>query len=173
MKSSIGLAPGQQKNIAKLTWERHQIARREEELRSEDSLRASLDHSRDINEITSAALTESSRGGSSANTNSNASTLGFAAGGFAAGFFGGVAGGFSTADSNSSASSWQNSSRNASASAMQGLRDRVQQGASSIRSQRASTVVEVGESESVQAVTEIISNYNHKIIWQKRLQKAY
>jgi hypothetical protein len=118
LKSSIGLAPGQQKNIAKLIWERHQVARREEELRAQDTLSANIDHSRDINEITSAALTESSRGGSSANTNSNASTLGFAAGGFGPGFFGGVAGGFSTADSSSSASSWQNSSRNASANAM-------------------------------------------------------
>jgi hypothetical protein len=37
----------------------------------------------------------------------------------------------------------------------------VQQGATTIRSQRASTVVEVGEEESVTAVTEVIANYNH------------
>ena len=154
---SLPLAPGQKKQLAVVDWERREVTSREESRTSVDRIDASLDRDRDISEIVSATLSESTRGGSSA------STGGFGGGLGVAGIFGsvggllGIGGGFASADSDA----WQNSSRKTSANALNQLRDRTTQSASSVRSQRTSVVHTVAQGERVTATTESVANYNH------------
>lgn len=154
---SLPLAPGQKKQLAVVDWERRETTARQEFRESRDQLEASVERDRDISEIVAGTLNESTRGGSSA------STGGFGAGLGVAGIFGsvggllGVGGGFASADSNA----WQNSSRSTSANALNSLRDRTVQAASSVRSQRTSVVHTVAQGERVSATTESVANYNH------------
>lgn len=154
---SLPLAPGQKKQLAVVDWERRETTTRDEFRESRDSLEASIDRDRDVSEVVAGTLNESIRGGSSA------STGGFGGGLGVAGIFGsvggllGIGGGFASADSDS----WQNSSRSTSANALNQLRDRTVQSASSVRSQRTSVVHTVAQGERVTATTESVANYNH------------
>lgn len=150
---SLPLAPGQKKQIAVLDWERREVAARTEELDETEALDAAISRDRDINEIVTGTVSESVRGGS------RASSAGIAGGfaGFALGGLLGVGGGASTANS----SAWQNSSRNTAASALNQLRDRTIQSASSVRSQRSTVVQTSRQGERVIATTETVANYNH------------
>ena len=154
---SLPLAPGQKKQLAVVDWERREVTSREESRTSSDRIDASLDRDRDISEIVSGTLSESTRGGSSS------STGGVGGGAGASGIFGavggllGIGGGFASADSEA----WQNSSRKTSANALNQLRDRTTQSASSVRSQRTSVVHTVAQGERVTATTESVANYNH------------
>lgn len=154
---SLPLAPGQKKQLAVVDWERREVTSLEESRISADRIDASLDRDRDISEIVSATLSESTRGGSSSSTGGFGGGLGIAAIIPPVGGLLGVGGGFASADSEA----WQNSSRKTSANALNQLRDRTTQSASSVRSQRTSVVHTVAQGERVTATTESVANYNH------------
>lgn len=154
---SLPLAPGQKKQIAVVDWERREVGARTEALEARDELDAAISRDRDINEIVSASVNESVRGGSSSSAGAFGGGLGI--GGIVGNFGGllGIGGGMSSASSNA----WQNSSRNTAASALNSLRDRTIQSASSLRSQRSTVVQTVSQGERVTASTESVANYNH------------
>ncbi|MEU8526412.1 helix-hairpin-helix domain-containing protein [Streptomyces sp. NPDC048629] len=154
---SLPLAPGQKKQIAVVDWERRETTARQEFREARESLEASLTRDRDISEIVSGTLNESTRGGSSSSSGSIAAGLGIAAIIPPVGGLLGVGGGYSSADS----SSWQESSRSTAANALNQLRDRTVQAASAVRTQRTSVVHTVAQGERVVATTESVANYNH------------
>jgi hypothetical protein len=150
---SLPLAPGQQKLVSILDWNRDEVASRRAERESRERLEADLVHDRDISDIIRSTLTERLDGSSRARV--------AGAGGVIGGFIGplvfGAAGGVSSASSTAS----QTSARSVSGLALNRVRDRTQQAASAVRSQRA-TVVQTGrQGESVRAQTEAVANYNH------------
>ncbi len=154
---SLPLAPGQKKQIAVLDWERRESAMRQEALEEEESLTATLSRDRDIGEVVNSVLTESSRGGSSANTSSFGGGLGIGA---ILGPVGGVLG-IGGGASNANSTAWQNSSRNVAANSLQTLRDRTSQAAAAMRAQRSTVIQSVAQGERVSVVTETVANYNH------------
>jgi hypothetical protein len=154
---SLPLAPGQKKQIAVLDWERRESAIRQESLEEEESLTATLSRDRDIGEMVNSVLTESSRGGSSANTSSFGGGLGIGAILGPVGGLLGVGGGASNANS----TAWQNSSRDVAANSLQTLRDRTSQAAAAMRAQRSTVVQSVAQGERVSVTTETVANYNH------------
>ena len=154
---SLPLAPGQKKQIAVVDWERRESAARTEALQEREDLQAAIERDRDISEIVSATLRESTRGGSSASSGSIAAGLGVGAILGPVGAVLGVGGGHSSADS----SAWQESSRDTAANALNQLRDRTVQSASAVRSQRSSVVQTVVQGERVAVTTETVANYNH------------
>ena len=154
---SLPLAPGQKKQIAVLDWERRESAVRQESLQEEESLSATLSRDRDIGEMVNSILTESSRGGSSADSGGFGGGLGVGAILGPVGGLLGIGGGYSSASS----SAWQNSSRNVAANSLQSLRDRTSQAAAAMRAQRSTVVQSVSQHERVTAVTETVANYNH------------
>lgn len=154
---SLPLAPGQKKQIAVLDWERRESAIRQESLEEEESLTATLSRDRDIGEMVNSVLTESSRGGSSANTSSFGGGLGIGAILGPVGGLLGIGGGASNANS----TAWQNSSRNVAANSLQTLRDRTSQAAAAMRAQRSTVIQSVSQGERVSVTTETVANYNH------------
>src|SRR5581483_3072595 len=154
---SLPLAPGQKKQIAVVDWERRESAARTESVEFSEQLAALLERDRDISEIVSGTIRESTRGGSSASSGSIAGGLGVGAIFGPVGAVLGIGGGHSSADS----SAWQESSRSTAANALNQLRDRTAQSASSVRSLRSSVVQTVTQGERVIATTETVANYNH------------
>lgn len=154
---SLPLAPGQKKQIAVLDWERRESALREESLVASESLQATLSRDRDIGEMVSSVLTESSRGGSSAITAGIAGGGGLGFIGNAVGGLLGVGGGVGGASS----SAWQDSARNVTGSSLQTLRDRTSQAAAAMRAQRSTVIQTVSQGERVAVTTESVVNYNH------------
>ncbi|MBU1172329.1 MAG: helix-hairpin-helix domain-containing protein [Proteobacteria bacterium] len=154
---SLPLAPGQKKQISVIDWERRESATRSEILEERESLDASISRDRDISDVVSGTVNESMRGGSKSSSGSVAGGIGIGAILGPVGGLLGVGGGHASASS----SSWQNSSRSTAASALNQLRDRTIQSASSVRSQRSSVVQTVQQGERVRATTETVANYNH------------
>lgn len=150
---SLPLAPGQQKLISILDWERREETRRTEQRRTTEDLSADLSHDRDISDIVRSALHERMDASSRANT----SAVGAAIGGFIGPIVFGAAGGTSSASS----SAQQASARDIAASALNQARDRTLQSASAVRGQRATVVQTARQGESVRAQTEAIANNNH------------
>jgi hypothetical protein len=150
---SLPLAPGQQKLISILDWERRDEVRRTEHRIATESLSASLSHDRDISDIIRSALHERMDASSRAST----SAVGGAVGGFIGPIVFGAAGGVSKASS----SAQQASSRDIAASALNQARDRTLQSASAVRGQRATVVQAARQGEAVRAQTEAIANNNH------------
>lgn len=150
---SLPLAPGQKKQIAIVDWERHdESVRRSRRSESED-LSATLAHDRDISDIMQSALSEHARGKSSAKVSAVGGGIGIAIGPIVLG--GG--GGHSSASSTAHAHSW----RAVTASTLSQARDRTQQAASALRSQRATTVQTTTQGESLRAQSEVVANHNH------------
>src|SRR6185312_3865484 len=149
---SIPLAPGQKKQISTLDWNRADTTSRTEATDSFEAVSATLSRDRDIDEIANVAFSESLRGGSKASTYAGGGGFGLAIGPLVIGGGGGAAKASSTA--------WSDNSRNLSGQTLNQLRDRVSQGASSVRNQRSTVVETVGQSERVTATTEVIANYN-------------
>lgn len=158
---SLPLAPGQKKQIAIFDWDRTESNTRSEDTRFEESLDAHLSRDRDVNEISKASLSENVRGQSTANTSSRSGGFGVAGGAFGPGAFIGVAGGASWNNGSASSTASNSANRNASSQALQSLRDRVMQGASSIRNQRSTVVNLSRQGEKVTATTEVVANHNH------------
>jgi hypothetical protein len=154
---SLPLAPGQKKQIAVLDWERRETAIRQEALEETESLQATLSRDRDIGEMVSSVLSESSRGGSSASTSAVAGGIGIGAILGPVGGLLGIGGGASNANSRA----WQDSSRQISADSLQTLRDRTSQSAASMRAQRSTVIQTVTQGERVSVTTESVANYNH------------
>ncbi|MCC7154661.1 MAG: hypothetical protein IT161_08805 [Bryobacterales bacterium] len=150
---SLPLAPGQQKLISILDWQRREIAMRAETRRVSEDLNATLLHDRDISEVVSASLSESMVGKSSASVKA----VGGAVGGFIGALVFGAAGGVSSARSSAS----QVSARDVAGSVLNVARDRTMQAASAVRSQRSTVVQTARQGETVRAQTEVIANYNH------------
>lgn len=150
---SLPLAPGQQKLISVLDWNRSEVSSRRAARTETEDLVADLSHDRDISDVISSSLTESMRGKSRADVE--------AAGGGIAGFIGplvfGAAGGVSSAGSSAS----QTSARAVTGLALNQVRDRTLQSASAVRSQRSTVVQTARQGESVRAETEVVANYNH------------
>jgi hypothetical protein len=150
---SLPLAPGQQKLVSMLDWNRTDVASRRAEQTVTEDLVADLTHDRDIADVIRSTLTESMRGRSHADTEA----VGTAVAGFIGPVVFGAAGGVSSAGSTAS----QTSARAVTGQALQQVRDRTMQSASAVRGQR-STVVQSGrQGESVRAQTEVVANYNH------------
>lgn len=154
---SLPLAPGQKRRMVVLDWDRQELGVRQESRSFEERFSATASRDRDISEIVNSTVTESIRGGSSANSWG-------AGGGFGlgipigAGFLGiGVAGGAGGASS----TAWQNSARGLAASTAQNLSDRTQQAAAAVRSQRGTVVTSQRQGESVSVTSEVVANYNH------------
>jgi len=154
---SLPLAPGQKKQIAVLDWERRESAIRQEALEETESLQATLSRDRDIGEMVSSVLSESSRGGSSASTSAVGGGIGIGAILGPVGGLLGIGGGASNANSRA----WQDSSRAVSADTLQTLRDRTSQAAASMRAQRSTVIQTVTQGERVAVTTESVANYNH------------
>ncbi len=158
---SLPLAPGQKKLISVVDWERRERTERAEETTSNESLIAALSRDRDLGEVVTGTLSESSRGGSKSTTASvGAGTAGAGNGSYQGFNFGallGVSGGYGEANS----SAWQDSTRNLASSSLQNLRDRTLQSASAIRGLRSSVVHTVTQGEAVSATTEVVANHNH------------
>jgi hypothetical protein len=150
---SMALAPGQQKLVSLLDWERREATARTERRITTETLAADLAHDRDISDIVRSALHEHMDAHSEAST----SAVGGALGGFIGPVVFGAAGGVSSASSSAN----QASAREVSATALNQARDRTLQSASAVRGQRATVVQTAREGESVQAQTEAIANYNH------------
>lgn len=174
---SLPLAPGQKKQIAVMEWDRKEAAARVEQLDAVDELSNTLVHDRDINEIVKANLSESMSASSHSTVKGSSGGVGVGMGsgssGGASGSYGGInllagfssmigiSGGFSKSKGDSSSNASQDATRSLFSASEQNLRDRTMQNASTVRSQRASVVTTVGQSESFRFTTEVIANHNH------------
>lgn len=158
---SLPLAPGQKRQVAILDWDRTETASRAESLTANDSIKADLTRDRDILEIVSATLTENTIGGSLAVNAGSSSSEGFAGPGSGAASALMMVAGSATGIGGGASLGFQKGSRSTSSDAMQQVRDRIAQSASSVRSQRATVVQSVSQSETLTAQTEVIANYNH------------
>lgn len=158
---SLPLAPGQKKLISVVDWERRERTERTEATFGSESLTAALSRDRDLGEVVTGALTESSRGGSrSTSAGVGAGTGAAGNGSYQAFNFGaliGVSGGYGESNSNA----WIDSARNLSSGSLQELRDRTLQSASAVRGLRSSVVHTVAQGETVRATTEVVANHNH------------
>lgn len=150
---SLPLAPGQQKLVSVLDWDRRETARRDARRTETEELVADLTHDRDISDIITSTLRETLDGRSSADV----SAVGGGLGAFIGPLVIGAAGGVSSAGSTAS----QTSGRDVSGSALNQVRDRTMQAASAVRGQRASVVQTARQGEAVRATTEVLANYNH------------
>ena len=154
---SLPLAPGQKRRMVILDWDRQETGIRQESRTFREDFGATLSRDRDVAEIVNSTITESIRGGSSANTWGAGGGIGLGIP-VGSGFLGlGVAGGGGGASS----TAWQNSARNLAASTAQQLADRTQQASSAVRSQRGTVVTSQHQGESVSVTSEIVANYNH------------
>lgn len=158
---SLPLAPGQKKLVSVVDWERREQTSRDEVTGSQETLQAALSRDRDISEVVSGALTESSRGGSRSTTAGAGMGTGAAGNGsyqqFNFGALMGVSGGIGSATSDA----FQESARHLSGSSLQSLRDRTLQSASAVRNLRSSIVQTARQGEAVRASTEVVANHNH------------
>lgn len=150
---SVPLAPGQQKLISVLDWERRESVARSAGRRTGEQLAATATHDRDISDVIRSVVSEHLDGESSADVAGGAAGLGGFVGPFVVGGMGGFAGASSTAS--------QTSGREVAGSALNQVRDRTLQAASAVRSQRTSVVQTARQGDSVRAQTEVIVNYNH------------
>lgn len=150
---SLPMAPGQQKLVSILDWNRTEVASRRAERTVTEDLVADLTHDSDVADVIRATLSETLRGRSHATTGA----IGTAVAGFVGPLIFGAAGGVGSAGSTAS----QTSARDVTGRALQQVRDRTMQASSAVRGQR-STVVQTGrQGESVRAQTEVVANYNH------------
>ncbi|MGH3693622.1 MAG: papain-like cysteine protease family protein [Pseudonocardiaceae bacterium] len=150
---SLPLAPGQQKLVSVLDWNRSEVSSRRAEQTETEDLVADLSHDSDISDVIRSTLTESMRGRSKADVES----IGAAVSGFIGPIVFGAAGGVSSAGSTAN----QTSARAVTGTALNHVRDRTLQSASAVRGQRATVVQTARQGESVRAQTEVVANYNH------------
>jgi hypothetical protein len=166
---SLPLAPGQKKRIAIFDWGRREQASRTEALTAEEALDATLQHDRDVSEIVDSVLHETIDASSTSKTKGTSFGFGLAGGAAAQGEYKGVqmagmAGhglGFSTGSGQSTSTASQDAARSLAASAVQNLRDVTMQSAAAVRTQRATVVEAIEQSEQVRVQTEFVGNYNH------------
>ncbi len=160
---SLPLAPCQKKQIAIFDWDRNEVASRTEAQINEESLDSVLTRDRDISEVMNSSFSEQLEASSQYSGKSSGWSVGASAsyGVPGTGPSIGVSGGYSSSKTSGNSSANQNSSRNLSASALNKLRDSVQQSASSVRTQRSTVIQTVGQGETFNVTTEVIANHNH------------
>ena len=149
MQSNFALGPGQKKQIAVLEYGRQEAASRTENTLSSESLEAQYSRDRDVNEIIRASLREKVKGKSRAYSAGLSKTSGSSASGSGQyGVFKGAAGATSGMMGSlgvSGGKSNQTSSRQIASSSSQKLRERINQSASVVRSQRSTVVQSVSQ----------------------------
>jgi Papain-like cysteine protease AvrRpt2 len=150
---SLPLAPGQQKLVSVLDWDREEVTARRAARELREQVNAQFARDRDISDIIRSSLSESLDARSHADVRAGGGALG----GFIGPFVFGAAGGVSSAGSTAS----QTSGRSVTGLALNHVRDRTQQAASAVRAQRTTVVQTARQTESVRAQTEVIANYNH------------
>ena len=158
---SLSLAPGESTRVAVIDWLRRTRSSATEDIDERERLTNEQDHTRALNEVTSATATEFQAGSSStlvtSTTSQTGGALGLEIGPLALG--GSQGGSSSTTEAFSASSSF--GARDLAASLSQAINDRTQQHATAARSRRASAVREVSQSEHESISTRVVTNYNH------------
>ncbi len=162
VEGSVVLQPMQIKQVATLDWTRKDVASRTEDLSNIEEIRNTVSRDSDTQEIISAAFSEDITANSQASSKSRGGSIGGSLAGGIGGAIFGISGGYQSNSQSSKTSSAQNSGRNLASNALQSLRDKIQQSAASVRSQRSTVIQTVSQSESATATTEIIANYNRR-----------
>lgn len=162
VEGSIVLQPMQVKQVASIDWTRTDTASRTEESTQTESLTNTVTRESDSQEIIKTALAESLSGQSNVVSKSRGGSIGGSIAGSIGSAIFGISGGYQSSRQQTSSTASQNSSRDLASNAMQSLKDRIQQSASSVRSQRNTVIQTVSQSESANATTEIIANYNRR-----------
>jgi hypothetical protein len=150
---SLPLAPLQKKNVAVIDWGRRSDFSMDSAQSDIESLNNLVSRDRDISEITNSLYNESLRGRSDSGGNSSSAGGGISLLGFG---FGGASGGSSSAWSSSS----QDSTRSLAGNFLNSLRDQTTQAANALRAQRVTTVQQISQSESANAMSETVANRN-------------
>lgn len=182
--STFALGPCQKKQIAVLEYGRHETASRVEDVNASESFQAHYARDRSVKETIDASIHEQVKGKSraySAGIGAGAGVSGSAAMGSSgsasatvpikgipislagkgsANASGSATGGLMASLGISGGKSEQKSSRKISSNSMNRLRERINQGASAVRNARSTVVQSVSQTESVSAVTEVITNKN-------------
>jgi hypothetical protein len=150
---TLTLAARQTKRTQTLTFERHEITRRQETTRLSDQVSDTLLRERTYDDSVQANLSEWARGESESSMSAAAGGFGFAMSGFVIGGGGG--------GSNASSSSSQEGGRRTSASEEQRLRDSIRRYGDSLRKLDSLVVNEVAQEETVTGTTEVLRNANY------------
>lgn len=150
---SMTLAPRQKRKIMKLDYARSESARRDELTTLADEVEDGVDRTRDYDNAVQSELNEWAKGSSRSSTSAAAIGAGFAMPGFV------IGGGATTASAKSS--SQQSGGRTAAASENQRLRDSIRRFGQSLRNFGSTVVTESEQSESIEAVSEVVQNINY------------
>jgi hypothetical protein len=154
---SLGLAPGQKKQIVVIDSAHTLEAAESQTITQGESLAANLLNERSVTDQLAGRIDEALRGSSSASTGGVSAGLGVAGSmGVVSGALG-VVGGYSS----SSASASQNGSRDTSMFFGEKLRQLIMQNAESYRQLNASVVTSVKEGQQYSVTTEVVANHNH------------
>ncbi|MBD3334362.1 MAG: hypothetical protein GF355_02500 [Candidatus Eisenbacteria bacterium] len=156
---SLPLAPGESTKVAVIGWTNKSSAATRQTLSESEKLSNISDRARSVSQIANTVANEFQSG--SSQSASHSSTVEAGAVGlvpFVAGV-GTVSGGFS--ESGATTHTVSSGSRDINTHLQQNIQDSTQQTASSVRSQRASVVSEVSQSQSEQLSTRTVTNYNH------------
>jgi len=175
---SRGLAPAEKVNLAVIDWTRKDGIARSDDTKQEESLQNVLEHNRSIDEIANATAKETQHGFSNTESNVATDSKGIGASGSlgvgaaATDEDGSVSGGMGLGiggqwnQSNIAAKTFSSAtsmgSRNILAKFASNIADIAQQSASSLRSRKASTFIEIEQGESESITTRTIRNYNHR-----------
>ncbi len=158
---SLALAPGEATRIAVVDWSRRVAARTAEGIEEDETLRASMDRNRSINEVTSAVSREAQSGFSRFNITGEGGGVGGGAVGGNEKVQGALSFGYANNNSRGTVFGSSQGSRNVGGDMLQKAHDRTEQYASLSRSRRASIVSEVSVQEAERLSTRVVANYNH------------
>jgi hypothetical protein len=178
VKYSKSLGPCEKEQVAILDWSRSESSSRLESTISRENFSASFSRDRDVNEVISASLNESIKGksiGVTAGAGGGASFGGSLGGNASAsgtdpstgisgkvglkGGLGGMISSFTSIGVSGSVAS-QKATRSMSSNLHNKLRDRINQSAQAVRSQRSVVIQSVSQNERVSATTKVIANKN-------------
>lgn len=170
VKYSKSLGPCEKEQVAILDWSRSESSSRLESTISRENFSASFSRDRDVNEVISATLNESIKGksigvtaGASGGGSFGGSISGSATdpttGASAKGGIGGMLSSFTSIGVSGSVAS-QKATRSMSSNLHNKLRDRINQSAQAVRSQRSVVIQSVSQNERVSATTKVIANKN-------------
>ncbi|MEM9399427.1 MAG: hypothetical protein AAF984_04400 [Verrucomicrobiota bacterium] len=158
---SIPLAPCQKKKIAVVHWDRQDEGERDSEIEARDRLQAQIARERDIDSIASGVVKEAAVGGSAAYTGAVGGSYGASAAIPLEGALLGVTGGAAGAAALAGSLAGQYGTRGFATGLFENIKDRTLQSASSVRTQRTSTVLAYNQDEETSVMTEVIANHNH------------
>lgn len=154
---SIALAPGEVTQVAVVDWRRQESGSAKEETSQDDSVSATDQRSRAINEIQDSTLQEVQLGASSAKSNSDSKESGSS---ILSSLFGSPDGSGSNTTTASS-TNYSVGKRDLSLSENQRINAKTVRNAQASRSRRAAVVRETSQAEGEQLTTRVLANYNH------------